>query len=316
MSAVAGIDVGATSARVHIVEEGGETVTRTLETGRYADAAGLLREALGGAVPQALCLAVAGPVDAGKARLTNGDLHFDQRELQQALRVPRLQLVNDLAALAHELRHLEASQLTPLGAAPRGPGACAALAPGTGLGMVVVGAGGEVVPSEGGHAPLAPADPLEQELHQALAGKLGYVSWEDVLSGAGLVNLYGAVCEVWGSQPQAIDAGDVTASAVSLADPVCHQTLETWCAILGSAAGALAVTACAAGGVFIGGGIVPRIASFVQGSGFRRRFEERGKMSGYVSGMATHIVKDDAAGLAGAVRCARAMMQPGWSGAC
>ena len=308
VSAIAGIDVGATSTRVRIVDEGGSVVTRTLETGRYAHAAGLLRDALEGVAPQALCLAVAGPVANGAARLTNGDLRFDERELRQTLGVSRLQLVNDLAALAFELRHLEDAQLTSLGDAPRrAAGACAALAPGTGLGMVMVGAGGEVVPSEGGHAPLAPADPLEQELHGALAAKLGYVSWEDVLSGAGLVNLYGAVCAVWGARPRAIEATEVTANAVSMADPVCHQTLETWCAMLGSAAGALAVTARADGGVYIGGGIVPRIASFVQGSGFRRRFEERGKMSGYVSGLATLVIKDDAAGLAGAVRCAQAM---------
>lgn len=311
MSCIAGLDVGATRARARIVESGAAPVSRTLETARYGDAEALLRDALNGVAPQALCIAVAGPVMNGAACLTNGGLRFEAGALRRALGIPDVELVNDLEAFAAELRHLEGAQLMQIGTAARKPGASAALAPGTGLGMALLAANGQPIPSEGGHAPLAPADPLEQALLGILARNSGYVSWEDVLSGPGLANLYNAVCEVWGSVPQALDASEITASATTLADPICHQTLETWCAILGSAAGALCVTACTVGGVYIGGGIVPRIAEFVADSGFRRRFEERGKMSDYAKSAATLIVKDDAVGLAGAVRRAQALTRRG-----
>ena len=173
--------------------------------------------------------------------------------------------------------------------------------------MALVTADGSVLPSEGGHAPFAPADPLEQELLGVLAAEFRYVSWEDVLSGPGIGHLYRAVCAVWGAAPEELSAPDITARGLAISDPVCHQTLEIYCAVLGNAAGALCVTGCARGGVYLGGGIPPRIADFLAGSGFRRRFEERGRMTDYVRDIGTAIVLDDGAGLAGALRVARGL---------
>ena len=304
MKRLAGADVGATNARLRVVEDG-NTVWRSAQlTANHRDGVELLREALAGTAVDVLCVAVAGPVADGAARLTNGSLRFDEGEIQAALGVPQVLVVNDLVALAAQAPHIEDAGLLPLGEPARRPGACAVLAPGTGLGMAMVTAQGQVLPSEGGHAPFAPASPLEQEVLGVLAADLGYVCWEDVLSGPGLRNLYGALCRVWGAGADDLTAGDITDRGLALQDPVCRQTLETYCAILGSAAGALCVTCCAEGGLYLGGGLPPRLAGLLPGSAFRRRFEERGRMSAYVRKVATLLVKDDAAGLLGALRLA------------
>ncbi len=307
MTRVAAADIGATQARFRVMDAGRLVGAHVCGTADHGDAIALVAEGLGEPTPDVLCVAVGGPVVAGRARLTNGTLEFDGAAIADALGIGRVALVNDLVALGMEVPHLEAGSVRPLGVPPAGAGARAVLAPGTGLGMVIVTEHGDVLPSEGGHAPFAPADPLEQELLGALAGDLGYVSWEDVLAGPGIVKLYRAVCAVWGAAPEELAPAAITERALALADPVCHRTLEVYCAALGNAAGALCVTTCARGGVYLGGGILPRIADFLARSGFRRRFEERGRMTDYVRDIGTAIILDEDAGLAGALRHARAL---------
>ena len=307
MTRVAAADIGATHARFRVVDAAGAATEQVYGTGDHADAVSLVAAGLGDGGADVLCVAVGGPVTGGSARLTNGALEFDERTLARELDIGRVVLVNDLVALGTEVPHLDAASLRTLGGAAAGTGTRAVLAPGTGLGMAVVAGDGRVLPSEGGHAPFAPADPLEQELLGVLAAELRYVSWEDVLAGPGIGNLYRAVCAVWGAAPEDLTPSEVTERGVSLADPVCHQTLEVYCAALGNAAGALCVTSCAVGGVYLGGGIPPRIADFLAGSGFRRRFEERGRMTDYVRDIGTAIILDAAAGLSGALRTARAL---------
>lgn len=304
MTRLAGVDVGATNSRLQVVESGEILCRATSMTADHADGAALLAELLGGVEVDALCVAVAGPVANGAARLTNGELRFNARELRTALSVPQVLVVNDLVALATEVPHLDDAGLLTLGEPQRKPGACAVLAPGTGLGMAMVTPEGQALPSEGGHAPFAPADPLEQEILGVLTAKLGYVCWEDLLSGPGLRNLYAALCQVWGAAAEDLAAKDILERGLALADPVCRQTLETYCAVLGSAAGALCLSSCAEGGLYLGGGLPPRLADLLPNSAFRRRFEERGRMSAYVEGVATLLIKDDAAGLLGALRLA------------
>ncbi len=134
-----------------------------------------------------------------------------------------------------------------------------------------------MLPSEGGHGNLAASDPLELEVLGLLMRRFDFVSWETVLSGPGLVNLYQAVCEVWGCAAEVDDPAAISARALTVADPVCHQTLEMFCNLLGTAAGTLAVTVCATGGVYLAGGILPRLHEFLAASQFRRRFDARGQ---------------------------------------
>ena len=198
---IAGADIGATQARFRVVDAGGDGMARTCATGDYEDAIALVAAGLGDASVQVLCVAVAGPVTDGRARLTRGSLEFDQEAIARALGIGRVVLVNDLVALGTEVPHLGDGSLRVLGGGTLGAGTRAVIAQGTGLGMALVTADGSVLPSEGGHAPFAPADPLEQELLGVLAAQLRYVSWEDVLSGPGIADLYRAVCAVWGAAP-------------------------------------------------------------------------------------------------------------------
>ena len=307
MTRVAAADIGATNSRFRVADAAGADREHLCGTGDHGDAKSLIAAGLGGGGADVLCLAVGGPIVDGRARLTNGALEFDERVIARELDIGHVVLVNDLVALGTEVPHLDAASLRSLGGAA-GAGTRAVIAPGSGLGMALVSGDGPVLPSEGGHAPFAPADPLEQELLGVLARDLGYVPWEDVLSGPGIGNLYRAVCAVWGATPENIVSSEVTERGRTLADPVCHQTLDVYCAVLGNAAGALCVTTCARGGIYLGGGIVPHIADFLVESGFRRRFEERGRMTDYVRDVGTAVILDDSAGLAGALRYARSLV--------
>ncbi len=251
------------------------------------------------------CLAIAGPVIDGRGRLTNGRMVCDARELASALGSERARVINDFTAVGHALPVLPDSSLAtigPTGATRVNSQTKAALGPGTGLGMGFVVRRGEhwlVLPSEGGHSNLAATDPLEAEVLGFLMQRFDFVGWETVLSGPGLVNLYRAVCEVWGAAVELEMPAEITERALTVSDPVCHQTLEMFCNLLGTAAGSLAVTVCATGGVYLAGGILPRLGDFLAQSQFRRRFETRGPMSDYVKAIPTRLVLEPELGLLG-----------------
>ena len=249
------------------------------------------------------CLAIAGPVIDGRGKLTNGRISCDARDLAARLGNPRTLVINDFSAVGHALPVLGAASLLIIGPELLASGTKAALGPGTGLCMGFVVPDGRrwrVLPSEGGHGNLAASDLLEAEVLGILLRHFDFVCWETVLSGPGLVNLYRAVCEVWGVDATVDQPGDITTRAVTIEDPVCHQTLEVFCNLLGTAAGSLAVTVCATGGVYVAGGILPRLREFLANSQFRRRFEARGLMSDYVRAIPTRLVLEPDLGLIGA----------------
>jgi glucokinase len=302
-------DVGATNTRFAVGAPSGALGDPVrLHTADFSSAAALVEEGmalLGVAAPAGLCLAIAGPVADGAGRLTNGSLAFDARDLGAALGAP-VRIVNDFHALARALPVLR--RLRKLGGVSTGvpDGIKVVIGPGSGLGMgILVPHGGDwlVVPSEGGHADLAPGTPLEDELLQLLQFEHGHVSWETVLCGPGLVRLYGAVCRLWGAEPEPATPEWITRRGATGEDPVCHQTLEVFFGLLGAAAGNLAVTVCARGGVYVGGGIVPALADFAATSALRARFDQRGRFSDYLRGIPLALILDDAPGLRGALEC-------------
>ncbi|MCZ6889686.1 MAG: glucokinase [Gammaproteobacteria bacterium] len=314
MSRVLAADIGATRARFAVFDENGHCEQASFESSAHADGAVLAERFLHdlGLDVAACCVAVAGPVTNGVGETTNSGLRIDRAELVRRLQLDAVAVVNDLVALGHGLRELPESGFRQIGGRADATGAKAVLAPGTGLGMAVLVDDGDAtrcLASEGGHAPFAPADPLEQEVLGLLFAELGYVSWEDVVSGPGLERLYRAVCQVWGSKPVQRGAPVIAELGMSMTDPVCHQTLGMFCAILGSAAGSLALTSCATGGVYIGGGIVPQILEFLIDSAFRRRFDERGSMSAYVRSIPIYAVLDADTGLKGAARYAWGLLE-------
>jgi len=305
-------DIGGTNARLAVADASGRlTHLRNYPSADYASAAVLVRQFLNDEAVVALvgcCIAVAGPVIAGRGRLTNGQAICDENELAAAIGDTRSLVINDFAAVGHALSGLGANSLRTIGPELTGSGTKAALGPGTGLGMGFVipeGNRWRVLPSEGGHGSLAPSDPLEVEVLGLLLQQHGFVAWETVLCGPGLVSLYQAVCTIWGCHVDALTASDITARALTIDDPVCHQTLEMFCNLLGTAAGNLALTVCATGGVFLAGGILPRVGDFLAASQFRRRFDDRGPLSAYVKAIPTHLVLEHDLGLLGAAAAHR-----------
>jgi glucokinase len=174
------------------------------------------------------------------------------------------------------------------------PGApMAIISPGTGLGMacVVVGpAGRSVVTSEGGHASLAGTSDHEDHLIAVLRRRFGRVSAERVLSGPGLVNLHRAIIELEGGDSRRRTPSDVTEGAFDGSSPTCRAAIDTFCAFLGAVAGDVALTFGARGGVYIGGGIVPRFVDHLARSAFREQFVSKGRMRGYLERISTRVI--------------------------
>lgn len=295
-------DVGATNARFAAVT-GEERRVVVLRTRDFESAVRLVEQARAALSLDAIrgcCLAIAGPVMDGVGAITNGRLRFDGAALEALLGAPVV-VVNDFQALAMAVPHLR--ELTQVGGVAGQSGPRVVLGPGSGLGVAFLlprGDGWEVLPSEGGHADLAPGNLLEIEVLSLLHQQHDGVCWETVLSGPGLVNLYRAVCAVWGSHCEELAPEDVSARGVTAEDPVCHQTLELFLGWLGAAAGNLALTVCARGGVYIGGGIIPALGDFVLNSPLRRRFEERAGLAAYVRDIPLHLIREAHPGLLGA----------------
>jgi glucokinase len=254
--------------------------------------------------PRHAAMAVATPVTGDGVSFTNSHWTFSCRQLQQELGVASLRVLNDFEALALALPHLGARQLRAHGALPRAQGTLAVVGPGTGLGVagvVQTGSGWLALPGEGGHSTLAAGDDFEDEVLRAARRQHGHVSAERLLSGIGLPALHQAVAAALGrpaSPP--LTAEQVVELGREGTDAVCASCLDTFCAMLGSFAGNVALTLGARGGVFIGGGIVPRIAERFFASAFRQRFESKGRMSPYVEAIPTALITDTLAALSGA----------------
>ena len=298
-------DIGATNARFALGSGGELVTTLSIPTTNVRDVGELIqsaRAALGYTILSGACIAVAGPVHNGRGAITNGTLEFEAVMLSTLLKCP-VSIVNDFHALARSLPVLE--HLRQIGGRKEA-GLKAVIGPGSGLGMATLmprgATGWQVIASEGGHADMAPGTPLEQEILQILLGSQEQVSWETVLSGPGLVNLYRAVCVLWGVTALEITAEWITRKGVDAEEPICHQVLELFFSILGGAAGNLALTVGAQGGIYIGGGIVPQLEDFAVTSALRRRFDERGALRDYAEKIPLYLILDDNPGLIGALQ--------------
>jgi len=263
--------------------------------------------------PRAGAIGIANPVTGDVVRMTNHHWSFSISELQRELGLQRLLVINDFTALALSLPALTPEDLRPIGGGTAVVGAARALiGPGTGLGVsgLLSAADGAGVPihGEGGHVTLAPDNELEAAVVLVLKKRFGHASAERALSGPGLVNLYGALCEVEGHPAEPLDPADVIER--SRAEPPearCVAAVDLFCALLGSTAGNLALTLGARGGVYIGGGIAPRILKELERSAFRQRFESKGRFRDYLTAIPTCVI--DAAVSPAFLGAARALDQ-------
>lgn len=299
-------DIGGTNARFATYVEGVRTGSVDLSTPRYADAEDMLADAVK-ALPRrgfdACCLAVAGPVFGDEAKLTNAGITFSTTVVAATTASTRALLVNDMVALGTAIAELPASRFERLSGRARPEQATrGVLAAGTGLGMGIV-VDGRCLPSEGGHARVAPVGDLERELVAVTERECGEpVSWEHYLSGRGLVALYRAVNGVWGAKAKWTSPEEVIEHGG--ADPICDTTLETWSGLLATAAGGLAVTALALGGIYLAGGVAVAVQDRLRTPLFRRRFEDSAWAADYLSDLPVYLVADPHTALDGAAAIA------------
>lgn len=238
--------------------------------------------------------AIACSVTGDQVSMTNTPWRFSTEQVRQALGLDTLLVVNDFAAVAHSLPYLGPADVVPIGGGAPLPGApMALLGPGTGLGTSgLVPSNGEwiVLEAEGGHVTMAPADDRESAILGVLRPLYGHVSGERVVSGQGLVNLYTAIASLEGQPVETLQPPDITRLGMAGNCPICKEAVEVFCAMLGTLAGNLVLTLGALGGVYIGGGIVPRLGDTFFNSSFRRRFEEKGRFQSYLAPVPAYLI--------------------------
>jgi len=307
-------DIGGTNARFALLQDAALGPTVVLPVAEHDTAEAAIGAALVRLVPETpprrALLAGAGPVAGDRLALTNGTWVLEAATLRRACGFDRVDLVNDFEALAWALPRLGADDLIEIGTrassarAPLAGAPVALLGPGTGLGVAGVLPGPArpmVLVTEGGHATLAAVDTHEDQILQRLRARFGHVSAERVLSGQGLVDLYGVIAELAGRRAQHATTAALTEAAVSGVSRDAISALESFCAMLGGFAGNLALTLGARGGVYLGGGILPRLADFLTESGFRARFEAKGRFRSYLAPIPTRLIVHPAPALLGLV---------------
>lgn len=242
-------------------------------------------------------IAIANPVDGDFVRMTNYPWQFSIEATRERLGLDTLVVVNDFTALAMTLPRLSSSQRRQVGGGQaREPSVVGLLGAGSGLGMsgLIPSAQGWVaLGTEGGHTSFAPQDERELAILRYAWRQFEHVSFERLLSGPGLELMYRALAERAGQTVSPLGAPDITQRALVGSDALCLETLEVFCALLGTAASNLAVTLGALGGVYIGGGIVPRLGTYFDQSPFRQRFEQKGRFSDYLKAIPTYVITAD-----------------------
>jgi glucokinase len=237
---------------------------------------------------------VATAVTGDFIKLTNSPWAFSIEQTRRALGVPQLLVINDFTALALAVPALEPDELRQIGGGSAVPGAPLALiGAGTGLGvsgLIACGNGWTPIQGEGGHTAFSPMDEREDGVLGVLRDRFGHVSTERLASGPGLVNLYEALCTLDHVTMKSVKPEYVTDAGLKGTDPQCVEALRMFCAILGTAAANLAITLGARGGVYIGGGIVPRLGDYFAQSAFRARFEHKGRFARYMAGVPSWVI--------------------------
>jgi glucokinase len=252
----------------------------------------------------AVCLAIAAPANEDFVDFSNNHWSFSRADLQTALGLTHLFVINDFTAVAHSLPVLSDEQIVQIGSGSVNPkGNIAVFGPGTGLGvehLTLTQQGWQTLDGEGGHVDFAPVDLTQMIVWQYIYKKLGRVTAEEVMSGRGIVNIYEALCAHNNQDAQFDDAADITEKALAGSCDICVETLHTFCNAMGTFAGNLAINLATTGGVFIGGGIAARFIDFLNASKFRARFEAKPPIPGYVKNIPTFIINEPDHGLIGA----------------
>jgi glucokinase len=294
-------DIGGTNARFALQQPGGSL--RHVTVFRSRDYKGLetaLKDYLSrlkpNPAPHQAAFAVASPIDGDVVEFTNSPWTFSIERIRKTLRLEQLKVVNDFQAVALAIPDLPHESKRKIGGGKRVPGApVAVLGPGTGLGvscLVFADTGRIALATEGGHVTLSAFDNFEAGVMGFLRREWGHVSAERVLSGPGLVNLYSALAPVEGKPSERLTPATITRRALSGTCPACTHAIDMFVEMLGTVASNLALSVGARGGVYIAGGIVPKMGSAFKTARFRSRFEDKGRFSDYMRAIPTYLIKD------------------------
>lgn len=312
-------DIGGTKTVIGLFEEVGNRLQVIREgsfpSQNYSTLEEILDQFLGpGSRPplHAAYFGVAGPVIEGKSKATNLPWELDERRLTEALRVPRVKLLNDLEATAYGMLHLEPTDLCVLQPGLTRKGSIAVIAAGTGLGEAILywdGMRYHPMATEGGHADFGPRSDLEMELLRYLQRELGHASYERVLSGPGLFNIYRFLRDSGIAQePEWLqkriaesDAGTVISEIGLTGDePLCTKALDLFVSIYGAEAGNLALKGFTTGGVYVGGGIAPKILPKLSDGTFISAFSDKGRFADLLRSIEVKVALNPRAPLIGA----------------
>jgi glucokinase len=303
-------DIGGTNCRLCLVHLDGAVPRlddiRDYRCADYPTAEACIQAFLDGVThigkPRYAVLAAAGPVQAGTVRMTNNAWRLDEKQLAADLGMARVRLINDFAAQALAAPLLGEADVARIGTLSIGmPGhTVAIMGPGTGFGLAALAGGvhSGLLVTEGGHIAYAPTDQVERQVLEILARRHDRVSIERILAGPGMAELHAALEQIAGLPPSGMEAAAITRAAAA-GDGAARTTVDRFCAILGSVAGDLTLALGAQGGVFIAGGIAPRLVNELQSGSFRQRFEAKGRFQPYMQAIPTHVITTAHAALRG-----------------
>jgi glucokinase len=315
-------DIGGTKTNIAFFEDGTRreaTALQTFSSRAHGGLEEIVRQFIGEHALRVehAAFGVAGPVRNGRCEATNLPWVVDAGALATELGIRDVWVINDLEANAYGIAALGPTDLVTLNAgAPDAAGNAAIIAAGTGLGEAGLYWDGRThhpFATEGGHANFAPGDALEAELLRWMSSQCDHVSWERLVSGPGLVNVYRFLRDTRGGEEPAwlaeeMRAGDpaaaISRAAQSGASPLCSQALDLFMGLYGSEAGNLALKIMATGGVYIGGGIAPKNLDKLEAGAFMKRFVAKGRMQQLLEAMPVKVILNDKTALLGAARCA------------
>lgn len=307
-------DIGGTNARFAIVEEGHEGIKDywAVATGNFARIEDAIKAAVlanTDVLPKTAIIAVAGPVDGDEVDLTNANWIINPREVIAHLGFEEMVLLNDFEAMALALVSLDENDVVAVGGGRREAlGAKVVLGPGTGLGVAGLVRNSGIwlpVPGEGGHISIGPAEPEEFAIWPHIEPEFGRISAESLLAGRGIPRLYRAVCGRANIDPIFDDPAAVTDAALADTDLLAVETIRIYCQLLGRVAGDLALIFMANGGVYVGGGIAPRLIPLLKSGPFRREFENKMPHGQALGNIQTAIITADRPALKGIAAYAR-----------
>jgi len=316
-------DIGGTNARLaYFQSQNGHlqlVSERVFPSRAHSEFGEIVNEFLdeSGTRPEVACFGIAGPVRNGRVETSNLPWVIEQSRLAKQIHLPATLLINDLEAGAWGIGALEPGDLVPLNKVS-GPvtGNQAVIAPGTGLGEAGLfwdGTRHHVYACEGGHTDFAPQNELQIELLRFLQKRFDHVSYERILSGPGLVNVYEFLRdngtdkespELVAKMKQGDPAASISQAALAGSSPLAEKALDLWISVFGAEASNLALKAMSTGGLFLAGGISPKILPKLTGPLFMKAFLDKGRMRPLVGSMPVQVVTNDKAGLLGAARCA------------